>query len=79
VGATVEADPDFIVSDGDVGGHVDEVAEDLARLGIVVAAHAAGTGEEILNSSVVCANPLASMDWTASPMQLSSRVAARPP
>jgi hypothetical protein len=42
VGATVEADPDFIVSDGDVGGHVDEVAEDLARLGIVVAAHAAG-------------------------------------
>jgi hypothetical protein len=42
VGATVEADPDFIVSDGDVGGHVDEIAEDLARLGIVVAAHAAG-------------------------------------
>jgi len=38
----VEAAPDFIVSDGDVGGHVDEVAEDLASLGIVVATHSAG-------------------------------------
>jgi hypothetical protein len=38
MGAAVEAHADFIVSDGDVGGHIDEVAEDLARLGIVVAA-----------------------------------------
>ena len=28
--------------DGNVGRHVDEIAEDLARLGVVVAAHAAG-------------------------------------
>jgi hypothetical protein len=40
--AAVEAYPDFVLGYGDVGRHVDEVAEDLARLGIVVAAHAAG-------------------------------------
>ncbi len=38
----MEAHPDFAVRDGDVGRHVDEVAEDQARLGIVVAAHSAG-------------------------------------
>ena len=42
VGATMEAHPDFTLRDGDVGGHIDEVAEDEARLGVVVAAHAAG-------------------------------------
>src|SRR5512136_2964982 len=41
VGAAMEADGDFAVRDGDVGGHVDEVAEDEAGLGLVVAAHAA--------------------------------------
>ena len=40
MGAPVESDW-FIFSNGDVGRHVDEVAEDLACLGIVVAAHAA--------------------------------------
>jgi hypothetical protein len=40
--AAVEAHPDFVFGDGNVGRHVDEVAEDLARLGVVVAAHAAG-------------------------------------
>src|SRR5262249_23893794 len=33
---------------------------------------------EILNSSVVCAKPLSRVDLTASPMQLSSSVAAMP-
>jgi hypothetical protein len=41
-GATMEARPDFALRDGDVGGHIDQVAEDEARLGVVVAAHAAG-------------------------------------
>jgi hypothetical protein len=38
-----------------------------------------GRMREILNSSVVCAKPLSSMERMASPMQLSSNVAARPP
>src|SRR2546430_4677874 len=38
-----------------------------------------GRTSEILNSSVVCAKPLSSMERMASPMQLSSRAAARPP
>src|ERR1700675_140600 len=42
VGAAVEAHADLALGDGDVGGHVDEVAEDLARLNIIVAAHAVG-------------------------------------
>ena len=42
MGAAVEAHADLAVGDGDVGGHVDEVAEDLARLSVIVAAHAAG-------------------------------------
>ncbi len=28
MGAAMEADPDFAIGDGDVGRHVDEVAED---------------------------------------------------
>ena len=42
MGAAMELHRDFVVGDGYVGRHVDEIAEDLARLGIVVAAHAAG-------------------------------------
>ena len=42
VGSSVEAHRNLGFGDGDVGRHVDEVAEDQARLGIVVAAHAAG-------------------------------------
>ena len=41
MGAAMEAYPDLAVGDGDVGRHVDEVAEDQAGLGVVVAAHAA--------------------------------------
>ena len=40
MGAAVEADGDVTVGDDDVGRHVDEVAEDLTGLGVVVAAHA---------------------------------------
>jgi hypothetical protein len=42
MGAAVESDRDFIVGDGDISRHVDEIPEDLARLGIIVATHAAG-------------------------------------
>jgi len=42
MGAAMETHPDFVLGDGDVGRHVDEIAEDLARLGVVVAAHATG-------------------------------------
>ena len=38
-----------------------------------------GRSREILNSSVVCPKPLSRVDCTASPMQLSSRVAEKPP
>ena len=41
VGAAMETQPDFAVRNGDVGRHVDKVAEDQARLGVVVATHAA--------------------------------------
>jgi hypothetical protein len=37
----MESDRDFLVGDGHIGWHVDEVAEDLPRLGIVIAAHTA--------------------------------------
>lgn len=40
MGAAMEPYLDFVLGDGDVGRHVDEIAEDLARLGVVVAAHA---------------------------------------
>ena len=42
MGPAMESEPDFGVGDGDVGWHIDEVAEDLARLSIVVSAHTAG-------------------------------------
>ena len=42
----MEAHPDFGRCNGDIGGHVDEIAKDLAGLGVVVAAHAAGRGED---------------------------------
>src|SRR5207244_5374967 len=42
VGTTVEAHPDLTFGDGDIGRHIDEIAEDLARLSIIVSAHAAG-------------------------------------
>jgi len=42
MGAAMEAHPDFGRCNGDIGGHVDEIAKDLAGLGVVVAAHAAG-------------------------------------
>ena len=32
VGTTVEAHPDLTFGDGDIGRHIDEIAEDLARL-----------------------------------------------
>ena len=37
MGAAMEPHPDFVFGNGDVGRHVDEIAEDLARLGVVVA------------------------------------------
>ena len=40
--APVEAHGDFPFRDGDVGRHIDEVAEDLASLSIAVSAHAVG-------------------------------------
>src|SRR5438105_15665317 len=42
VGSSVEAQGDLALGDGDVGRHVDEVTEDLARLSVIVSAHAAG-------------------------------------
>jgi hypothetical protein len=41
MGAAMEAHRDFVLGNGDIGRHVDEIAEDLAGLGIVIAAHAA--------------------------------------
>ena len=42
VGSSVKAQRDLALGDGDVGRHVDEVAEDLARLCVIVSAHAVG-------------------------------------
>lgn len=39
MGATVEADGDFLFANANVGGHVDEVAEDLAGLRVSIATH----------------------------------------
>jgi hypothetical protein len=41
MGAAVEAHSDFAFGDDDIGAHIDEVAEDLAGLSIVISAHAA--------------------------------------
>lgn len=38
-----------------------------------------GRTKDILNSSVVLPNPFSNVDWMASPMQLSSSVAVKPP
>ena len=38
----VKADLDFAIGDRDIGGHIDEVAEDLASLSIGIAAHPFG-------------------------------------
>ena len=42
MGATVEAHCDLVSGDGDVCRHVDQIAEDTAGLGIIVASHASG-------------------------------------
>ena len=42
VGTAVEANVDLGLGDGDVGWGVDEVAEDVASLGVGVTAHAPG-------------------------------------
>jgi hypothetical protein len=42
MGTAMESHRDFVPGDGDFGRHVDEIAENLARLGIVVAAHRPG-------------------------------------
>jgi hypothetical protein len=41
MGAPMEAHVDFVVSDRDIGRHIDQVTEDLASLSIVISAHAA--------------------------------------
>ena len=40
MGAAVEPYRHFAFRDGNIGGHIDQVAEDLSRLRIVVTAHA---------------------------------------
>src|SRR6202158_6318823 len=42
VGASVGAHRELACRDGDVGRHVDEVTENLARLSVIVSGHAAG-------------------------------------
>jgi hypothetical protein len=42
MGAPMEAQPDFLVGNRNIGRHVNQIAEDLARLSILIAAHAAG-------------------------------------
>jgi hypothetical protein len=37
MGAAVEAHADLAFGYGDIGGHVDEIAEDLARLSVILA------------------------------------------
>ena len=37
----MEPHPDLVLGDGDIGRHVNQVAEDLAGLSIIIAAHAA--------------------------------------
>ena len=40
MGSAMKAQRNFVVGDGDVGRHVDKIAEDLACLRVIVAAHA---------------------------------------
>jgi predicted amidohydrolase YtcJ len=42
MGAAVEAHGDFAFGDDEFGRHIDQVAKDLTRLSITVAAHALG-------------------------------------
>ena len=37
----MEPHPDFVLANGDVGRHIDQVAEDLPRLSIFITTHAA--------------------------------------
>jgi hypothetical protein len=63
MGSAVGADPDFVVGNRDIGQHVDQVPEDLARLSIVIASHTAshdaieGAGENQKISSASSALP----------------------
>jgi hypothetical protein len=41
MGTAVEPNSHFVIGHDDVGRHIDEVTEDLARLGIVISTHAA--------------------------------------
>jgi hypothetical protein len=36
MGTAVESNSHFVIGHGDVGRHVDEITEDLARLGIAI-------------------------------------------
>jgi len=41
MGTAVESNSHFVIGHGDVGRHVDEITEDLARLGIAISTDAA--------------------------------------
>jgi len=42
MGAAMESHGDFLFGDGDVSRHIDEIAEDLPCLSVLIAAHAPG-------------------------------------
>jgi len=42
VSSAMEPQRNFVVCDGDVGRHVDQIAEDLACLRVAISAHAPG-------------------------------------
>jgi hypothetical protein len=42
MGSPVESNCDFAIRDSDLGWHINEIAEDLAGLSIVVTTHATG-------------------------------------
>jgi hypothetical protein len=42
MGAAMEAHRDVVVCDCDIGRHVDQITKDLARLSIIITAHATG-------------------------------------
>jgi len=42
VRTAVEAHLNFTIGNGDIGGHVDQISEDLTGLGIRIAAHPFG-------------------------------------
>lgn len=59
VGAAVETDFDFLEPGGDIGGHADQIAEDLAGLGVVAEVLDEGIGslkplKEGLDFSLIC-------------------------